>query len=204
MRAARDILLEYVILDCAGQLLGSDTLLSTDGDIHSQQHSRRRVDRHRGRDFVERDRVEQDFHVGQRVDRHADLADLTGCQGVIAVVADLRRQVESHAQTGLPVFEQEAITLVGLFGGGESGILAHGPETRAIHARLYAAGKRILARKAEPVEIRRTGRFIRWMVESIDRPSGDGHRPLRLLGHLGYRLGERFFLPALVVLFLSG
>ena len=40
-------------------------------------------------------------HVGQRVDGHADLADLALGAGVVGVVAHLGRQVEGARQPGL-------------------------------------------------------------------------------------------------------
>ena len=44
--------------------------------VEQHQQRRRSVDRHRRRHLVERDAVEQDAHVLDRVDRDADLADL--------------------------------------------------------------------------------------------------------------------------------
>ena len=49
---------------------------------------------------VERDAVEELRHVLERVDGDADAADLAGGERVIGVVADLRRQIEGHAQAG--------------------------------------------------------------------------------------------------------
>ena len=46
-----------------------------DDQIHREDHRRRRVDRHRRRDVAERNAIEQRFHVGQRRDRDAALAD---------------------------------------------------------------------------------------------------------------------------------
>jgi hypothetical protein len=68
---ARDVLLEDVVLGRAGQRLGGHALLLADELVEQQQHSRRRVDRHRGRDLVERDAVEDAPHVVDRVDRDA-------------------------------------------------------------------------------------------------------------------------------------
>ena len=69
-----------------------------DGDVEREQDDRRRVDRHRRRDAVERDAVEQRRHVLDRVDRDADAADLAGGQRMVGVVAHLRRQIEGDAQ----------------------------------------------------------------------------------------------------------
>lgn len=74
--AAGDVLLEYVILDRARELVSRDALLGSNGDVHRQEHGRGGIDGHRGRDFVERNGIEKNLHVGQRVDGYADPADL--------------------------------------------------------------------------------------------------------------------------------
>ena len=79
------------------------------GDVQRQQDDRRGVDGHRRRDAVERDAVEQHGHVLDRVDRHADAADLAGRQAVVRVVADLRRQIEGDAQARDALREQVAV-----------------------------------------------------------------------------------------------
>ena len=83
-------------------------LLLGDQLVEQQQHGGRGVDRHRRRDLVERDAVEQHPHVVDRVDRDADLADLAVGERVVGVVAHLGRQVEGHRQPGLPGREQLA------------------------------------------------------------------------------------------------
>ena len=61
----RYVLLQYVVLDRPVELLGRDSLPSSDRDVERQQDGRRRVDRHRGADLGERYPVEQHLHVGQ-------------------------------------------------------------------------------------------------------------------------------------------
>ena len=51
---------------------------------------------------AERNLVEERRHVLDRVDGHADLADLAGRQRMVGVVSDLRRQVERDAETAHP------------------------------------------------------------------------------------------------------
>ena len=124
-------------------------LLFGDGDIEREQDGGRGVDRHRGGDAVERDAVEEHAHVLEAGDGDADLADLALGQRVIGVVAHLRRQIEGDREAGRSLVEQVAVAVVGLFGGGEAGVLAHRPEPPAIHGRLDAAGVGILAGEAE-------------------------------------------------------
>ena len=44
--------------------------------------------------------IEQDLHVLERGDRHADLADFAGGELVVGVAAHLGRQIKGDAQTG--------------------------------------------------------------------------------------------------------
>ena len=57
--AARDVLLQHVVLDRAAELLGRDALLLGDRSYMQRAGCGGRVDRHRGRDLVERDLVEE-------------------------------------------------------------------------------------------------------------------------------------------------
>ena len=96
--AARDVLLEHVVLGRAAQLLGRHALLLADELVEQQQAGGGRVDRHRRRDLVERDAVEGGAHVVDRVDRDAGAADLAEAAWVVGVEAELGRQVERHRE----------------------------------------------------------------------------------------------------------
>ncbi len=74
--AARQIFLDDVVLDGAGQRRARRALLVGDSDIERHQPRRGGVDGHRGVHGAERDLVEQRAHVAEMIDRHADLADL--------------------------------------------------------------------------------------------------------------------------------
>ena len=73
-RAAAHVLLEDVVLDRAAQLRPVDALLLADRDVEREQDRRGAVDREAGADRVERDAVEEDLGVGERVERDADPA----------------------------------------------------------------------------------------------------------------------------------
>ena len=146
--AAGDVLLEHVVLDRAGERR-VDPLLLPDQLVEEQEHGRRGVDGHRGRDLVEGDALEQPAHVGQGVDGHPDLADLAGGHRVVGVVAHLGRQVEGDAEAGLAVLQQVAEAGVGLGGRPEAGVLAHRPGPAAVHGRVDAAGERVAPRLPE-------------------------------------------------------
>ena len=169
---ARDELLQQIVLHRAAHLVEGNAAALRDGGHHRDEDRRGRVDRHGDRHAVERDAVEDRLHVAEGVDRHAHLADLALGARVVAVVADLRRQVERDGEPGLAALEQVAEAAVGLGGGGEAGVLPHRPGPAAVHRGLHAARERELAREAD---LRGEAR------EEV----GGGHRERRLLGARG-------------------
>ena len=163
---ARDVLLEDVVLGRAAQLLRLDALLLADQLVEQQQHRRGRVDRHRGRDLVERDAVEHPPHVVDRVDRHAGAAHLAGAERVVGVAAELGGQVERHREAGRAVVDQVVEALVGLLGRRVARVLAHRPLAVAVHALVDPAREGVLARLAEP--LLELGRQVLLGVERLD------------------------------------
>ena len=145
VRAARDVLLEDVVLHGPTELVTRDAAAVGDGHVHRQQDGRGGVDGHRGGHAAERQAVEQDLHVVDGADRHADSADLAGGELGIGVVAHLGGQVEGDGEAGLALLEQVAEAFVGLGRGGEAGVLAHRPQSAAVHRRLHATREGELA-----------------------------------------------------------
>ena len=176
--AARDVLLEHVVLGRPAQLLAGHALLLADELVQQQQAGGGRVDRHRRGDLIERDAVEGRAHVVDRVDRHARAPDLAEAARVVRVQAELRRQVERHREPGRALREQVAVALVGLLRRGVAGVLAHRPRLLAVHLAVHAARVGELARLAE-VELgrqivpRRRARAIS-MPESVKRRGSSG------------------------------
>jgi len=84
---------------------------------------------------IERDAAEQRRHVLDRIDRHADPADLSGRERMIRVVAHLCRQVERDAQPADALCHEVAVPLVRFLRGRETGVLPHRPQAAAIHCR---------------------------------------------------------------------
>src|SRR5205823_869345 len=82
---------------------------------------------------AERDPIEQDLHVRDRVDRDAGPAHLALRARIVGVVPELRRQVERDRQPVLPALEQVSVARVRLLGGGESGVLADRPRPPPVH-----------------------------------------------------------------------
>ena len=79
-----------------------DALLLGRDDVAREHRQHRAVHRHRHRHLVERDAVEEDLHVLDRVDRDTGLADVADDARVVAVVAAVRREVERDRQARLP------------------------------------------------------------------------------------------------------
>ena len=112
--AAREVLLDDVVLGRAGELVARRALLVRHRHVEGEQPRRRGVDGHRRVHRLERDAVEQRAHVAQVADGHAHLAHLAAGQFVVGVVARLRRQVEGDGQPGLPLGEVLPVERVGL------------------------------------------------------------------------------------------
>ncbi len=154
--AARDVLLEHVVLGGAAQLLGRHALLLAHQLVQQQQAGGGGVDRHRSRHLIERDALERGAHVVDRVDRHARAPHLAQAAGVVGVQPQLRGQVERHRQPRRPLREQVAVANVGLLRRGVPGVLAHRPQLLAVHLAVGPARVGELARLAE-VELGRAG-----------------------------------------------
>jgi hypothetical protein len=178
-----DVLLEDVGLHGPAQLGDRHPLLLADAGIEREQHRRRRVDRHRGRDVSERDPRKKRLHVVERVDRNSLATHLAERSRMIRVVAHQRRHVEGRRKPGLPVLEQVAEALVRLGRRPETRELAHRPQSPAIHRRIDAARERVDAGVAE-VEVVVEGGIVR-RVERLVLDSGD--RREELAGALGAR-----------------
>src|SRR5215203_4669434 len=146
---AGDVLLEDVVLHRPAQRLTRDALLLRDQLVQQEQQRRRSVDRHRRRDLVERDAVEEHLHVGERIDRDARAADLAGGARVVRVEAELGRQVERDREAGLAALEQEAVALVRLLGRREARVLADRPRATAVHVAVRPARERLDSRRLE-------------------------------------------------------
>ena len=149
VRLLRDVFLENVVLDRSAKLLPRHALLFGDGQVHRPQDRGRRVGRHRSADLVERNALEQRFHVGQRIDGDAALADFAFRHRMVGVVTHQRRQMESDGKSRLAVLQQVVISAIGLLGRAEAAELPHRPELAAVHRFVNAARVGWLAGIAE-------------------------------------------------------
>src|SRR6185369_9369915 len=149
VRTASHVLLQNIVLNRAGDHVGRDSLFFGNCYVHAEKYRRSGIDGHGGGDLIQRDAAEEDLHVGQGIDGHADLADLTLTHAVVGVVSYLGGKVESHGKSGLPRLKEIFVAFVGLLGGTEAGVLPHGPEAAPIHGRLDPAGVRVLGLPGE-------------------------------------------------------
>src|SRR5207247_5134379 len=133
-----------VVLDGAAQLVALDALPLGDELVQQEEQRGRRVDRHRRRDLAERDPVEEQLQVGDRVDRDTGPPHFAYGARVVRVVAELRREVERHREPGLAALEQVAEAYVRLLGRGEPRVLADRPGPPAVHVRVGPARERAL------------------------------------------------------------
>ena len=132
-------LLEDVVLDGAGELVLRNALLLARDDVAREHRQHAAVHGHRDGDLVERDAVEEDLHVLDRVDRHARLADVAEDARMVAVVAAVGGEVEGDAHALPAGFQPLAIEGVRVLGGGEARVLADGPGPARVHRGLRAA-----------------------------------------------------------------
>ncbi len=170
--------------------VGVDAVLLGHQLVEEQQDGGGGVDGHRRGHLVERQAVQQQAHVGHRVDGHPDLAHLALGPGMVGVVSHLGGQVEGAREPGLAGTQQELEPLIGRLGGAEPGVLAHGPQPAPVHVVPDAPGVGVVPGSAQafvgvpPLEV----------VRAVDRADLDarvgeplavglGGRAVRCHGH---------------------
>ena len=79
----RAVLLEDIVLQRAAQLSHREVALLCVDNIHSPDDRGRAINRHRGGYFIERQTIEQDFHVGQRRDGNAAFTEFSGGEWMV-------------------------------------------------------------------------------------------------------------------------
>ncbi len=157
-----------------------DALLLGDELVEQEQQRRRCVDRHRRRDPVERDPLEQELHIGERVDRDAGPAHLALGTRIVGVEPELGREVERDREAGLTLTEEVAIAGIRLLGRGEASVLADRPRPSPIHVRVDAAGEGRLSR---------TLQLVGDVVRRVNRLQLDSRLRQALVGRSHRRVG---------------
>ena len=133
IRAPRQVFFHDIILRRALEGLRLYPLSLSRSNIQRQQPGRRAVNRHRGIHLAERNISKQGFHIADMTNRDADFSNLPARQGVIAVVAGLRRQVESNRQAGLAFTQIEPVEFITRLCGRVAGIGPHDPRPIFFH-----------------------------------------------------------------------
>ncbi len=178
-------LLENVVLDGSGELLPAHALPLRRDDIERHHRDHRPVHRHRNAHFVERDAVEQYFHVAHRVDRDAGHADIAHHARMVGIVATMRGKVEGDRKALLPCRKIAAVEDIAFLRRREARILSDRPRPHGIHAGIWPASERREAGQAGAVCRRILRRVERLHRDPFRRMPGEV-APLRF--RFGFRL----------------
>jgi hypothetical protein len=122
------VFLQDVVLNGAAKLVPGHALFLSDDEIHRPQNRRWSVGRHGRADSIKRYSIKQRFHIGERIDGHAALADFACRHRMIRVVAHQCRKMKCNREARLPLLEEIPIAAIRFFGRTEAAELAHRPE----------------------------------------------------------------------------
>ena len=181
--AASSIFFQDIVLNGAAEFISGNALFFSNCDVHAEQYGSRSVDGHRSGNFVQRNTVEQDFHICQGVDSYAYFTNFAFGHRVGGIITDLGREVECARQAAAAVSQQVFITFVGFFSSGETSIHTHGPETAAVHGRLYTTGERIFTRETE----------VSFIIETFDVKRGVESVRLQVCAFRGFNQFSFYF-----------
>ena len=104
-----------IVLDRTGHLFQLGALFQTGIDIECQYRKYGTVHCHGYRHLIQRNTIEQNFHVFQRTDRNTGFTDITYHTFVVGIITTVRRKVESDRQTFLAGSQVTTVECVGLF-----------------------------------------------------------------------------------------
>ena len=123
----RDVFLQDVILERAGNFFPVGALLFCHHQIHGPQNRRGRIDRHGNSGLLQINAVEENFHVFQRINGDAALAYFAFTRRMVRVIAHQRGQIKRNGEAAAAAGHQVFVTLVGFLRRSKAGKLAHGP-----------------------------------------------------------------------------
>ena len=92
----RDVLLENIRLDGAGQFVEVAPALGGQTNVHRQQNPRRWIYRHGYRNILQLNTLEQSLHICEGIDGDALATDLPLAHWMIRVVTHQGRHIEVH------------------------------------------------------------------------------------------------------------
>ncbi len=159
------VLLQDVVLDGPGELFDLNPLLLRRHDVERQDREHRAVHRHRDRDPIQRNAIEEHLHVQDGVHRHTRLPNIGKGARMIRVIAAMGGKIESNREALLTASDVASVKSVGFLGRGKPGVLPHRPRPRHIHRPIRAAKER---RKPGDAVQPLTGGEIRRGVERLN------------------------------------
>ena len=182
-------LFQNVVLNGTAELVLAHALLFRRHHIACQHGQHCAVHRHRHTNLVQRNTVEQDFHVFYTVNGHTRLAHVTRYTRVVAVVTTVGGQVKSYRYPLTTCGQGFAVKRIGFFSGRETCILANRPRAYRIHSSLRAAQERLKTRQC--IRVRQVG-GIRCRVQWL-HANTIGSNPIQCVNvTIWRRLGGRF------------
>jgi hypothetical protein len=98
--------------------------------------------------MLERNAVEQDFHILDAINRNTSLANIPDNARMVAVIAPVGCEIESDRKALLPSGQIAAVKCIGFLSSRETRILADRPWAARIHRRTHTARKWRKAGKA--------------------------------------------------------
>ena len=110
------VLLQDIVLNGAGQFLLGHPLFFGRNDEAGQNRQDRAVHGHGDGHVVERDLIEEDFHVFDRINGNTDLSDIADDPGIVRVVSSVGSQIKGDGKPLLPGGEVFSIKGVGFPG----------------------------------------------------------------------------------------
>jgi hypothetical protein len=91
--------------------------------------------------LIERDAVEQNFHIENGIDGHPGLAHIANNARMIGIIPAVGGEIKGHRKAFLAGGKVAAVKGIALFGGGKTGILPYCPWAHGIHGRIGTAKK---------------------------------------------------------------
>ena len=136
---AHHVFFQNIVLNRSRQLLGLHALLFPGNDISREDRNHSAVHRHGYAHFFERDLIEKDLHILDRVNGHTGFSHIPHHTRMIRIIAAMRSQIEGDRQSHLARSEVLPIKGVGFLGRGKARVLANSPGFDSIHRGSRAA-----------------------------------------------------------------
>ena len=172
------------VLERAREAGAGHAALLGGGDEERPDDGRGAVDGHGGGDAVQRQSLQQEVHVGQRIDGHAAGAEFALGPGFVVVVAHERGHVEGDGEAVVAGRQQVVVALVRLLHGAKAAEHADGPGLAAVAGAVDAAREGVGAGQVDVALVVEAG-HVGGVVEPLNGAARDGHEGAGQLAALG-------------------